>query len=58
LDGQVEITIGDEKHVLEAGQAVVMPAGIPHSLTALKPFKMMLVLIKAPKVQKLDDMGA
>ncbi len=46
LDGQVEITIDKEKYQLEAGQMVVMPAKVPHSLAALKPFKMLLVLIK------------
>ncbi len=46
LDGQVEITIDKEKYVLEAGQMVVMPAKVPHSLSALQPFKMLLVLIK------------
>ncbi len=46
LDGQVEITIDKEKYLLEAGQMVVMPAKVPHSLAALKPFKMLLVLIK------------
>ncbi|PIE70398.1 MAG: cupin [Deltaproteobacteria bacterium] len=49
LDGQVEITIDHEKYVLEAGQMIVMPAGLPHSLKALTPFKMMLVLVKQPK---------
>ncbi len=46
LDGQVEITIDKEKYLLEAGQMVVMPAGVPHSLDAVKPFKMLLVLVK------------
>ncbi len=46
LDGQVEITIDKEKYLLEAGQMVVMPAGVPHALAALKPFKMLLVLVK------------
>ncbi len=46
LDGQVEITIDTEKYVLNAGQMIVMPEGLPHSLKALKPFKMLLVLVK------------
>ncbi|PID77860.1 MAG: cupin [Deltaproteobacteria bacterium] len=50
LDGQVEIIIDNEKYVLEAGQMIVMPEGLPHSLKALRPFKMMLVLVKKPKV--------
>ncbi len=46
LDGQVEITIDQEKYKLDAWQMVVMPTKIPHSFNALKPFKMLLVLIK------------
>ncbi|PIE90018.1 MAG: cupin [Acidobacteria bacterium] len=52
LDGQVEITIGSEKYRLEAGQMIVMPAGVPHALAALKPFKMLLVLVKKAKEKK------
>ncbi|PIE03818.1 MAG: cupin [Acidobacteria bacterium] len=49
LDGQVKITIGGEPSVLETGQMVVMPAGVPHALEAVKPFKMLLVVIKKIK---------
>ncbi len=46
LDGEVKITIGDEPSILKAGQMIVMPAGIPHALDAIKPFKMLLVVVK------------
>jgi quercetin dioxygenase-like cupin family protein len=46
LDGDVEITVAGEPHRLSAGQAIIMPAGKPHSLKALSPFKMMLVMIR------------
>ncbi len=46
LDGEVEITIGGKPVRAAAGQIVVMPANIPHSLTAITPFKMMLVMLR------------
>jgi quercetin dioxygenase-like cupin family protein len=30
-----------------AGQMIIMPANKPHSLKAVKPFKMLLVMIRA-----------
>lgn len=46
LDGTAEITIGDKKITATAGQAVVMPAHIPHGLEAVENFKMVLTLVK------------
>jgi quercetin dioxygenase-like cupin family protein len=46
LDGSVELTIGGEKVVASAGEAVVMPARVPHALRALSPFKMILTLVR------------
>lgn len=46
LDGSVEITIAGEPVVAHAGEIVVMPAGRPHSLRALEPFRMLLVMIR------------
>lgn len=45
LDGEGEITIGDKKITAKTGQAVVMPANIPHGLEARKDFKMLLILV-------------
>ena len=47
FDGKVEITISNEKFILVKGQMILMPANKPHALKALKPFKMMLTMIKA-----------
>lgn len=47
LDGKAEITLGGQPHLLEAGEAIIMPAGIPHALKAVERFKMMLVMIKS-----------
>ncbi len=46
LDGQAELTIGGELVKAGAGQAVLMPADVPHSLHAAEPFKMLLTMIR------------
>jgi quercetin dioxygenase-like cupin family protein len=46
LDGVVELTIGGEKVVARAGETVRMPAGIPHAVRALEPFKMILTMVR------------
>ena len=46
LDGRAEITIGGEMKPVEAGEMLVMPAGIPHALHAAEPFKMLLIMIR------------
>jgi len=48
LDGEVELTIGDKKVAAQAGQAVLMPANVPHALAAITPFKMSLVMVRDP----------
>ena len=45
LDGEAEITVGDEKFNLKKGETIVMPAGIPHGLVASEKFKMLLVVV-------------
>jgi quercetin dioxygenase-like cupin family protein len=51
LDGQAIITIGGEPHPMVAGEAIVMPAHIPHAVKADGRFKMMLTMIReTPKV--------
>jgi quercetin dioxygenase-like cupin family protein len=49
LDGEVSLTIGDKEVVATTGEVVVMPAGIPHSVDAVKRFKMLLTVVKVPK---------
>lgn len=45
LDGNTEITIGEEKFNLKKGETIVMPAGVPHALYAADKFKMLLVVV-------------
>jgi quercetin dioxygenase-like cupin family protein len=47
LDGEALVTINGEPHSVTAGQMIIMPANIPHELKAVKPFKMLLVMIRA-----------
>lgn len=46
LDGEAEISIGDQTYRAKAGETVVMPADIPHGLEAVQNFKMLLILVK------------
>lgn len=47
VEGEAEISISGEAHHLREGEVIIMPAGKPHALKALKKFKMMLVMIKS-----------
>ncbi len=46
LDGTAKVTLGGEPFLLTEGEAIVMPANIPHALFATEKFKMMLVMVK------------
>jgi len=48
LEGTVEILIGGKPHGVSAGEGLLLPAGIPHALTAKTPFKMLLTMIREP----------
>ena len=47
VDGKGEIIIGGKSFILEAGQAIIMPADIPHSVKAVEMFKMVLTMIRS-----------
>ncbi len=46
LQGEANITIGSNSHVVKEGETILMPANIPHSVAAEKKFKMLLTMIK------------
>ena len=46
LDGSVGIEIDHKPHILVTGESIIMPANIPHAVTALEKFKMLLIMIK------------
>jgi quercetin dioxygenase-like cupin family protein len=45
LDGEAEITVGDETFKAKKGETIVMPSGVPHALLASERFKMLLVVV-------------
>lgn len=47
VEGEAEITISGNKHLLSGGEMIIMPSHEPHALTATKKFKMLLVMIKS-----------
>jgi len=48
LDGEADITIGTEVYRVKKGEAIVMPANIPHALLARERFKMLLIVVFQP----------
>lgn len=45
LDGEGTITIDGKAHTLKAGEAIIMPATIPHAVFASERFKMLLIVV-------------
>jgi len=45
-DGQALITIDGKEHTLKAGELIIMPANVTHSVAAIEKFKMMLIMIR------------
>jgi quercetin dioxygenase-like cupin family protein len=46
IEGSAEIVISEVSHSLGTGDAIIMPAGIPHAVNAVEKFKMVLTMIK------------
>ena len=47
LAGEVEIKISGNPYVLKTGEMIILPVNEPHSLKAIKRFKMMLTMIRS-----------
>lgn len=47
VDGEGEFRIAGEPHRVRAGEVLLMPADIPHSVHAVAQFKMLLTMLKA-----------
>ena len=47
LEGEVQITIAGQAQRVCGGEMLIMPANEPHALTAVQPFKMLLVMIRS-----------
>ena len=46
IDGTAEILIDKKPYALLKGDAIIMPANIPHAVNATERFKMILTMIK------------
>jgi len=46
IEGEAQLTIGGKLVRAGAGELVIMPANVPHSLRAEKRFKMLLIMIR------------
>ncbi len=47
VEGEAEIVISGAPYALQAGQAIVLPANQPHAVKAMRPFKMLLTMMRA-----------
>ncbi|MCK5540005.1 MAG: cupin domain-containing protein [Deltaproteobacteria bacterium] len=47
LDGEAEIMISGSPYILKKGEMIILPVNEPHSLKAIKKFKMMLTMIRS-----------
>jgi quercetin dioxygenase-like cupin family protein len=46
LDGEAEVRLAGVPYALGSGDAIVMPADVPHALKATQKFKMLLTMIR------------
>ena len=47
IDGQGHLTIDGQDKQVAAGELIIMPGNVPHSVTAQEKFKMLLTMIRA-----------
>ncbi len=47
LDGEAEITVSGKAQRLKAGEMIILPSHSPHSLRAIRKFKMILIMIRS-----------
>lgn len=45
LEGNARITIGENVYIVDSGNTIIMPAGIPHAVAAEAKFKMLLTVV-------------
>jgi quercetin dioxygenase-like cupin family protein len=46
IEGECEISIAGARHRVIAGHLLRLPAGQPHAVKAVTPFKMLLIMIR------------
>jgi len=59
LGGRAQVTVGSEVLEVAAGNAVFIPAGVPHSYKSLgnKPFEFLCAVPNAPDTVKVIEIG-
>lgn len=46
VEGQAQLTIAGQEIAAAAGELIVMPANVPHNVSAAERFKMLLIMIR------------
>jgi quercetin dioxygenase-like cupin family protein len=46
IEGAAEVVVGGKVHRVESGEAIDLPARVPHAVRAIEAFKMLLVMIR------------
>ena len=46
VEGRARLTIDGQDHEVEAGELIIMPAHVPHAVTAAERFKMLLIMVR------------
>ncbi len=46
LDGRMELTVDDCKHVVGPGESFIIPCGARHSVNAAERFKMLITMVR------------
>lgn len=49
MDGRAEITVLGQAHEVGAGEAILLPGGEPHAVSARERFTMSLVMLRKPE---------
>ena len=50
VDGECSFSIEENKFLMGAGDCLILPAGKIHAVEAVKPFKMLLTMIKVDNI--------
>ncbi len=54
LEGELDLTLSGIVHSMKAGDVVIMPANEAHALKAVRPFKMLLTMVRQPEAEAKD----
>ncbi|HQF12879.1 MAG TPA: cupin domain-containing protein, partial [Thermogutta sp.] len=46
LEGAADVTVGQDKHTVNAGESILLPANVPHAVRAPQAFKMLLFMLR------------